>query len=125
MGLEETYPGTLTPDAFTFRSTSYSVYMRSYDDLLNVVLREQDIDVWYPREEVVDALRLHVCNTPYDFSSAAVPLDVFASFRGYQWNVGFNWPLGIERTLRLSLPPNPSRRRVTRSFPARSRWVQS
>ena len=27
-------------------------------------------------------------------------------FRGYRWNVGSNWPPGIERTLRLSLPPN-------------------
>ena len=98
--------GTLTPDAFTFRSTSYSVTPRTYDDFLNVVLREQDIDVWYPREEVVDALRLHVCNTPYDFSSATVPADIFADFSGYRWNVGSNWPPGIERTLRLSLPPN-------------------
>ena len=40
-GGEET--GTLTPDAFTFRSTSYSVYPRTYDDFLNVVLREQDM----------------------------------------------------------------------------------
>ena len=55
---------------------------------------------------MVDALRWHVCNTPYDFSSAAVPPDVFSDFRGYRWNVGSNWPAGIERTLRLSLPPN-------------------
>ena len=54
---------------------------------------------------MVDALRLHVCNTPYDFSSAAVP-GGFDEFTGYQWNVGFNWPAGIERTLRLSLPAN-------------------
>ena len=69
--------GTLTPAAFTFRSTTYSVTPRTSDDFLNVVLRDQDITVWYPREEVVDALRLHVCNTPYDFSSATVP-DLFA-----------------------------------------------
>ena len=75
------------------------------DDFLNVILREQDIDVWYPRDEVVDALRWHVCNTPYDFSDATVP-DFFAQFSGYQWNVGSPWPPGIERTLRLSLPPN-------------------
>ena len=62
--------GTLTPAAFTFRSTSYSVYPRTSDDLLTIVIREQDIDVWFPREEVVDALRWHVCNTPYDFSNA-------------------------------------------------------
>ena len=62
-------PGTLTPAAFTFRSTSYSVYPRTSDDLLTVLLRDQDTD-WYPREEVVDALRWHVCNTPYDFSNA-------------------------------------------------------
>ena len=69
-------PGTLTPGAFTFRSTSYSVYPRTYEDFLNVVIREQDLDVWYPRDEVVDALRVHVCNTPYDFSSATTA-DVF------------------------------------------------
>ena len=102
-GGEET--GTLTPDAFTFRSTTYSVRLRSYDDFLTVVPRDPDFNVWYPRDEVVDALRLHVCNTPYDFSSAAVP-GVFDEFGGYRWNVGFNWLPGIERTLRLSLPPN-------------------
>ena len=97
--------GTLTPDAFTFRSTSYSVYPRTYDDFLNIVIREQDINVWYPREEVLDALRLHVCNTPYDFSSAT-PADAISEFSGYQWDVGSPWLAGIERTLRLSLPPN-------------------
>ena len=97
-------PGTLTPAAVTFRSTSYSVYPRTSDDLLTVLLRDQDTD-WYPRDEVVDALRLHVCNTPYDFSNALEP-DPFAASSGYQWSVGFNWPPGIERTLRLSLPPN-------------------
>ena len=54
---------------------------------------------------MVDALRVHVCNTPYDFSSAAVP-DVFSQFSGYRWSVDSIWPAGIERTLRLSLPPN-------------------
>ena len=102
-GGEET--GTLTPDAFTFRSTSYSVYPRTYDDFLNAVLRDPDFTVWYPREAVVDALRWHVCNTPYDFSSAT-PADAFTRFSGYRWNVGSPWPPGIERTLRLSLPPN-------------------
>ena len=97
--------GTLTPAAFTFRSTTYSVTPQTVDDFLNVILREQDIDVWYPRDEVVDVLRWHVCNTPYDFSDATVP-DFFAQFSGYQWSVGSPWPPGIERTLRLSLPPN-------------------
>ena len=98
--------GTLTPDAFTFRSTSYSFYPRTYNDFLNVVLRDPDATDWYPRDEVVDALRWHVCNTPYDFSSAAVPTG-FEEFAGYQWTiVGSPWPPGIERTLRLSLPPN-------------------
>ena len=64
------------------------------------------MNVWYPRDEVVDALRWHVCNTPYDFSSATVPDLSSIDFDGYRWNVGFNWPPGIERTLRLSLPPN-------------------
>ena len=54
---------------------------------------------------MVDALRVHVCNTPYDFSSAT-PAGVFSELAGYRWNVGFIWPPGIERTLRLSLPPN-------------------
>ena len=84
----------------------YSVTPQTVDDFLNVILRDPDLTNWYPRDEVVDALRLHVCNTPYDFSDAAAPLDVFASFRGYKWNVGSPWPPGIERTLRLSLPPN-------------------
>ena len=107
MGTEEgtIETGTLTPDAVTFRSTSYSVRLRTYDDFINIVLRDPDLMAWYPRDEVVDVLRWHVCNTPYDFSSATVP-DVFAQFSGYQWNVDSPWPPGIERTLRLSLPPN-------------------
>ena len=104
-GLLGVETGTLTPAAFTFRSTSYSVYIRSYDDFLNIFLREQDIDFWYPRDEVVDALRVHVCNTPYDFGDATVA-DAFSEHGDYRWDVGFNWPPGIERTLRLSLPPN-------------------
>ena len=96
--------GTLTPAAVTFRSTTYSVITWTSDDRLYVVLRDVDT-VWYPREEVVDALRWHVCNTPYDFSSAT-PADAFSGFSGYRWNVDSIWPPGIERTLRLSLPPN-------------------
>ena len=96
--------GTLTPAAVTFRSTTYSVITWTSDDRLYVVLRDVDT-VWYPRDEVVDALRWHVCNTPYDFSSAT-PADAFSGFSGYRWNVDSIWPPGIERTLRLSLPPN-------------------
>ena len=54
---------------------------------------------------MVDALRLHVCNTPYDFSSAIVA-PPFTDSTGTKWDVGSPWPPGIERTLRLSLPPN-------------------
>ena len=97
--------GTLTPAAVTFRSTNYSVITWTSDDLLTFVLRDQDVNNWRPGEEVIDALRVHVCNAPYDFSSAIVPGE-FDDFGGYRWNVGFNWPAGIERTLRLSLPPN-------------------
>ena len=101
-------PGTLTPDAFTFRSTTYTVIPWTSNEHLHVVLLDPVFDVWYPRDEVVDAVRLHVCNTPYDFSNAqtTTPEDLFTSFAGYRWNVGSPWPLGIERTLRLSLPPN-------------------
>ena len=97
--------GTLTPAAFTFRSTSYSVYPRTDEDYLYGLVREQDMDAWYPREEVVDVLRFHVCNTPYDFSNAMEP-ELFSEFSGYRWDIGSPWPPGIERTLRLSLPPN-------------------
>ena len=97
--------GTLTPSAFTFRSTTYSSVMWTYDARLNVSLLDQDMNGWRPREEVVDVLRVHVCNTPYDFSDATVA-DVFSEFGDYHWNVGLSWPPGIERTLRLSLPPN-------------------
>ena len=97
--------GTLTPDAVTFRSTTYSVITWTSLDHLNVVLRDPDSNSWYPREEVIDALRWHVCNTPYDFSDATVA-DAFSQHGDYRWDVGFSWPPGIERTLRLSLPPN-------------------
>ena len=105
MGLEGQRLEPLTSDAFTFRSTTYSVITWTSDDLLTVVLRDPDSTDWYPRDEVVDALRLHVCNTPYDFSSALDP-DPFTASSGYRWNVDSIWPPGIERTLRLSLPPN-------------------
>ena len=97
-------PGTLTPDAVTFRSTTYSVTTWTSDDRLTVVLSDID-NVWYPREEVVAALRWHVCNTPYDFSNALEP-NPFGAVSGHRWAVGSIWPPGIERTLRLSLPPN-------------------
>ena len=77
-GGEET--GTLTPDAFTFRSTTYSVVTWTSEDRLTVILHDPDSTVWYPREEVVDALRLHVCNTPYDFSDATPRDDIFTVF---------------------------------------------
>ena len=97
--------GTLTPDGFTFRSTSYSLITWTSLDHLNVNLRDSDLSSWFPRDEVVDALRWHICNTPYDFSDATVAV-LFSAHGDYRWNVGFNWPPGIERTLRLSLPPN-------------------
>ena len=55
---------------------------------------------------MVDVLRLHVCNTPYDFSDATVADVSLQNLSDYHWNVGLSWPPGIERTLRLSLPPN-------------------
>ena len=97
--------GTLTTDAFTFRSTTYSVTTWTSEDRLYVTLRDSDLTAWYPRDEVVDALRLHVCNTPYGFSDATAS-GLFSEYSGYRWNVDSNWPAGIERTLRLSLPPN-------------------
>ena len=97
--------GTLTTDAFTFRSTTYSVTTWTSEDRLYVTLRDSDLTAWYPRDEVVDALRLHVCNTPYGFSDATAS-GLFSEYSGYRWNVDSNWPPGIERTLRLSLPPN-------------------
>ena len=91
-GGEET--GTLTPAAFTFRSTTYSLITWTSLDHLNVVLIDSDDISWYPRDEVVDALRLHVCNTPYDFGDATVA-DAFSQHGDYRWDVGSNWPPGI------------------------------
>ena len=59
-----------------------------------------------PTNEVVDALRLHVCNTHYDFSRQRCQRDLTSRWLYGDWDVGFNWPAGIERTLRLSLPAN-------------------
>ena len=92
---------TLTPDTFRFRSTDHSVYLVStFRHQLQIVLARGDYN-WNLPQEVVGALRLHVCNTPYDFSGRTA-----SAFGDYYWNVGFNWPPGITRTLRLSLPPN-------------------
>ena len=67
-----TETGTLTPDtSFSFRSADYEVFVLTAQEHLNIAINQVLADVtWYPRDEVVDALRLHVCNTPYDFSSA-------------------------------------------------------
>ena len=85
--------GTLTPDEVTFRSINYSltVYTRG---------RTLQLDGLYSgiSPEAVAAMRLHVCDTAYNFSDH-LAYDL-------RWNAGFNWPPGITRTLRLSLPPN-------------------
>ena len=51
---------------------------------------------------MVDALRCMSATRPTTSARATAPDE----FSGYRWNVGSNWPPGIERTLRLSLPPN-------------------
>ena len=48
------------------------------------------------------ALRLHVCDTPYDFSDAA--LSSLVSSYDYTWAVGLDWSSISSRTLYLSLP---------------------
>ena len=55
-GTEGIETGTLTPAAFTFRSTTYSLITWTLDDFLNVTLIDPASNSWYPREEVIDAL---------------------------------------------------------------------
>ena len=49
------------------------------------------------------ALRLHVCDTGYDFSAAAT---VNATNTRFLWNTGLDWSSEATVTLHLSLPPN-------------------
>ena len=52
----------------------------------------------------VAALRLHVCDTAYDFSAA----DHDPSGNSYSWNLNLDWSTVDTRTLVLSLPSNPA-----------------
>ena len=49
------------------------------------------------------ALRLHVCDTPYDFSTAMLLPD---SAHSYRWTADLDWSSLSTRTLYLSLPAN-------------------
>ena len=100
MGLEGS--GTLTPDGH-LPFNQYSVTTRTSDD--RSPLSYATDDDWYPREEVVDALRCMSATRPTTSAvqRTSAPTDTVT---GYRWNVDSIWPPGIERTLRLSLPPN-------------------
>ena len=50
----------------------------------------------------VAALRLHVCDTPYDFSAASHGSQV----RRFLWELDLDWSTVTTRTLHLSLPAN-------------------
>ncbi len=51
----------------------------------------------------VDALRLHVCDTPYEFSEASAS---GAPAYGYTWTDDLDWSMVTTLTLYLSLPAN-------------------
>ena len=51
----------------------------------------------------VDALRLHVCDTPYEFSAASAS---GAPAYGYTWTDDLDWSMVTSLTLYLSLPAN-------------------
>ena len=83
------------PNAYTFQAAYVLENIVFHGDLqirLNTALTDAE----------KDALRLHVCDTPYDFSAA-----MSASGR-YTWTDNLDWSSFSSRTLHLSLPAPPA-----------------
>ena len=103
--------GGLDPATFTLGLYDYEILrialLTSGASSLNFVAGEGD-GVWW--DSTVDALRLHVCNTPYDFSDSFY---IYAADReedriesNHRWDTDLDWSGVTTRTMHLSLPLN-------------------
>ena len=94
--------GALDDTTFAIGANNYTIhYIRVGDDRLRLLVRKSEGGGL--TGVGVAVLRLHVCNTPYNFSDAAVN-DLGTIF---QWrNTSLDWSGESTRTLYLSLPAN-------------------
>ena len=103
--------GGLDPMTFTLGLYDYEIrriaLLISGASSFNFVAGEGD-GVWW--DSTVDALRLHVCNTPYDFSDSFY---IYAADReedriesNHRWDTDLDWSGVTTRTMHLSLPLN-------------------
>ena len=99
-------------DSMTFTLGLYDYEIRrialstSGASSLNFVAGEGD-GVWW--DSTVDALRLHVCNTPYDFSDSDygyVDEDRIVIESNHLWTTDLDWSGVTTRTVHMSLPLN-------------------
>ena len=97
--------GGLNDKMFSISSNNYEIdgvwvgRGATYDG--DLVFSLEDGDAGLTTAEIA-ALRLHVCDTAYDFSAATFEF----SDRGYQWADTLDWSSISSRTLYLSLPAN-------------------
>ena len=105
----DTEVGEVSPDRFTVAGATYEVdfvVLFAHDQEVTPYLSYDpgdfafSLDRALPPATVAD-LRLHVCDTAFDFSVAAFRRDDV----DYPWTApALDWPSVTERTLRLSLP---------------------
>ena len=102
--------GGLDPGTFTLGLYDYEIrriaLLTSGARSLNFVAGQGD-GVWW--DSTVDALRLHVCNTPYDFSDSGygyVDEDRIVIESNHLWATDLDWSGVTTRTVHMSLPLN-------------------
>ena len=103
--------GGLDPGTFTLGLYDYEIHrialLTSGGNRLNFVAGEGD-GVWW--DSTVDALRLHVCNTPYDFSDSFYIYDAESEEdrieSNHRWDTDLDWSGVTTRTVHMSLPMN-------------------
>ena len=103
--------GGLDPVTFTLGLYDYEIsriaLLTSGASRLNFVAGQGD-GVWW--DSTVDALRLHVCNTPYDFSDSFYIYDAEREEdrieSSHRWDTDLDWSGVTTRTVHLSLPLN-------------------
>ena len=98
--------GGLDPATFTIGLNEYAVDILAVDAIrlyFSLPLRA----IW--RTPATAALRLHVCNAPYDFSDSHYAWDGRSNvIPEHAWDTALDWSSVSTRTVHLSLPDNRS-----------------
>ena len=111
--------GALSDTGFQVGATGYSISELSTGNPYSGSVEDGDLVFWFDGRDLSPAhraaLRLHVCDTAYDFSGADYnPDDFTPGSYVYIWQHGprkvypvdLDWGLLVDRTVSLSLPPN-------------------